>query len=155
MNKYKIKHPISLKHILLFSSLIILVLGVSTFLVSTLVRSDDKLKAEENNYTINDVQGSYWDKGSVSIDEVEDEYGFALGSSPSAEEACLEPEALSLIKELIVPLIDKSPKHAFAYLLKATGINGQEFEQILGDGEAQGSLARCSPWSHKESGMTQ
>ncbi|MBP5402108.1 MAG: HAMP domain-containing protein [Treponema sp.] len=53
MNKYKIKHPISLKHILLFSSLIILVLGVSTFLVSTLVRSDDKLKAEENNYTIN------------------------------------------------------------------------------------------------------
>jgi len=53
VNKYKIKHPISLKHILLFSSLIILVLGVSTFLVSTLVRSDDKLKAEENNYTIN------------------------------------------------------------------------------------------------------
>ena len=53
MRDKKIKHPISLKHILLFSSLIILVLGVSTFLVSTLVRSDDKLKAEENNYTIN------------------------------------------------------------------------------------------------------
>ena len=25
------------------------------------------------------------------------------------------------------------------------------FEQILGDGEGQGSLAPCSPWSHKES----
>lgn len=49
----KIKHPISLKQILLFSSLIILVLGVSTALVSTLVRTDDRLKAEENNHTIN------------------------------------------------------------------------------------------------------
>ena len=43
----KIKYPISLKQILLFSFLIILVLGVSTALVSTLVRADDKIKAEE------------------------------------------------------------------------------------------------------------
>ena len=32
---------------------------------------------------------------------------------------------------------------------------GHEFEQALGDGEGQGSLARCSPWSHKDSGMTE
>ena len=50
----KIKYPINLKQILLFSSLIILVLGVSTILVSTLVRLDDKIKAEENNFTINE-----------------------------------------------------------------------------------------------------
>ena len=30
-------------------------------------------------------------------------------------------------------------------------LNGHEFEQVLGDGEGQGSLAGCSPWSHKES----
>ena len=24
------------------------------------------------------------------------------------------------------------------------------FEQALGDGEGQGTLARCSPWGHKE-----
>ena len=30
----------------------------------------------------------------------------------------------------------------------------QEFEQILGYGEGQGSLACCSPRSHKESDMT-
>ncbi|MBO4759174.1 MAG: HAMP domain-containing protein [Spirochaetaceae bacterium] len=53
MKDSKIKFPISLKHILLFSALIILVLGVSTFLVSTLVRGDDRRKAEENNHTIN------------------------------------------------------------------------------------------------------
>ena len=30
-------------------------------------------------------------------------------------------------------------------------LNGLEFEQILGDGEGQGSLACCSPRVHKES----
>ena len=30
-------------------------------------------------------------------------------------------------------------------------LNGQEFEQVLGDGKGQGSLACCSPWGHKES----
>ena len=29
-------------------------------------------------------------------------------------------------------------------------LNGHEFEQALGVGEGQGSLARCSPWSGKE-----
>ena len=31
--------------------------------------------------------------------------------------------------------------------------NGHEFEQALGDGEGQGSLACCSPQGHKESHM--
>ena len=34
-------------------------------------------------------------------------------------------------------------------------LNGNEFEQALGDGERQGSLASCSLWSHKESDMTE
>ena len=29
-------------------------------------------------------------------------------------------------------------------------LNGHEFEQTLGDGEGQGSLACCSPWDRKE-----
>ena len=33
-------------------------------------------------------------------------------------------------------------------------LNGQEFEQTLGDDEGQGSLVCCSPWGHKESDMT-
>ena len=35
------------------------------------------------------------------------------------------------------------------------GLNGHEFEQTLGDGEGQGSLACCSPWGRKESDMTE
>ena len=34
-------------------------------------------------------------------------------------------------------------------------LNGHEFEQAPGDGKGQGSLACCSPWGHKESGMTE
>ena len=34
-------------------------------------------------------------------------------------------------------------------------LNGQEFEQALGDGEGQRSLERCSPWGCKEQKMTE
>ena len=34
-------------------------------------------------------------------------------------------------------------------------VNGLEFEQTPGDGEAQRSLASCRPWDHKESDMTE
>ena len=30
-------------------------------------------------------------------------------------------------------------------------LDGHEFEQTQGDGDGQGSLARCSPWGRKES----
>ena len=33
--------------------------------------------------------------------------------------------------------------------------NALEFEQALGDGEGQRSLACCSPWGHKESDTTE
>ena len=29
-------------------------------------------------------------------------------------------------------------------------LNGHEFEQVMVDGEGQGSLACCSPWGRKE-----
>ena len=34
-------------------------------------------------------------------------------------------------------------------------LDGQQFEQALGVGDGQGSLACCSPWGHKESDMTE
>ena len=34
-------------------------------------------------------------------------------------------------------------------------LNRHEFEQALGDGEGQGSLASCSWWGPKESNMTE
>ena len=34
-------------------------------------------------------------------------------------------------------------------------LNGHEFQQAPGVGDGQGSLAWCSPWSCKESDMTE
>ena len=34
-------------------------------------------------------------------------------------------------------------------------LNGHEFEQALGVGDGQESLARCSPWGRKELNMTE
>ena len=34
-------------------------------------------------------------------------------------------------------------------------LNGHEFEQVLGVGDGQGSLACCSSWGHKESDTTE
>ena len=34
-------------------------------------------------------------------------------------------------------------------------LSGQEFEQTLGDGKGQGSLACSSPWGHKELNTTE
>jgi len=51
--KQKVKFSISFKLILIFSVLVIVVLGVTTYMVSTMVRSDEQVKAEENNHTIN------------------------------------------------------------------------------------------------------
>ena len=34
-------------------------------------------------------------------------------------------------------------------------LDRHEFEQALGDSDRQGSLVRCSPWSHKESDTTE
>ena len=34
-------------------------------------------------------------------------------------------------------------------------LDGHEFEQVLGVGDGQGSLACCSPWCHTELDMTE
>ena len=36
-----------------------------------------------------------------------------------------------------------------------THVDEHAFEQAPGDGDGQGSLVCCSPWGHKESGMTE
>ena len=49
----KVKVPISLKLVSIFSILVIVILVSITLMVSTLVRDDEQKKAEENNLTIN------------------------------------------------------------------------------------------------------
>jgi adenylate cyclase len=51
--KQKVRFSIGFKLISIFAILVILVLGMTTYMVSTLVRNDEQVKAEENNQTIN------------------------------------------------------------------------------------------------------
>ena len=45
--------------------------------------------------------------------------------------------------------------HFLDNLLKTHWLNGHEFEQALGVGDGQGSLAWCSPWNCKELDTTE
>ena len=48
----------------------------------------------------------------------------------------------------------KSGQQRMRWLDGITDSIDMRFEQTAGDREGQGSLACCSPWSHKESGTT-
>lgn len=79
----------------------------------------------------NEELGHYLVPNSVSMNAMEDEYGMAMGTSRSVEEEIMEKveldETLNTFVELVVSLIDKSPKIGYAVLLLHTGIKGEEF----------------------------
>ena len=79
----------------------------------------------------NEELGHYDVPNSVSMNAMEDEYGMAMGTSRSVEDEYMEraelEEALNTFVELVVSLIDKSPKIGYAVLLLHTGIKGEEF----------------------------
>ena len=69
----------------------------------------------------------------------------------------LMQRADSLEKTLMLGRIEdrmRSGQQRMRWLDSITDYNGYEFEQTLGDGRWQGSLACCSPWGYKESDTT-
>ena len=79
--------------------------------------------------------------------------------------ACYEPKwpnlmrrADSLVKTLVLGKIEGRRRRGLQKMRWLDGItdfNGLEFEQALGVGDGQGSLAHCSPWDHKELDTTE
>ena len=68
----------------------------------------------------------------------------------------LTRKAGSLEKTLMLGKIEGRRRRGQQRMRWLDGItNSMEFEQALGDGEGQGSLACCSPWGHKESDTTE
>ena len=67
----------------------------------------------------------------LSMDMLEDEYGMALASAPSAEDLLMEQEdtneTVATFVELVSSVIEKSPKIGYAVLLLHTGVKGEEF----------------------------
>ena len=66
------------------------------------------------------------------------------------------PRADSLEKTLMLGKIFEGRRRGRQRMKWLDGqLNGHECEQTPGDGEGQGSLACCSPWSCKESDITE
>ena len=64
------------------------------------------------------------------------------------------PDVTDLLeKTMFLRKIEGRKKGRQMRWLDGITFNGHEFEQTLGDGGGQGSLACCSPWGHKESEM--
>ena len=59
---------------------------------------------------------------------------------------------ISLVKVKVIKLLLR--KRRGRQMMRWLDGNGQEFEQILGDGDGQGSLMCYSPWGYTESDMT-
>ena len=67
----------------------------------------------------------------------------------------LMQRADSLEKTLMLGRIeDRMRSGQMRWLDSITDCSGYEFEQTLGDGRWQGSMAWCSPWGYKESDTT-
>ena len=83
------------------------------------------------NLVQNEALGHYSISNSVSMDMLEDEYGMALASAPSAEDLLMEQEdtneTVATFVELVSSVIEKSPKIGYAVLLLHTGVKGEEF----------------------------
>lgn len=85
----------------------------------------------DNNLEVNEELGHYTKKNSVSLNELMDEYEFEIGVESELDKKLAEQDAMDMFREYVAPLLAKSPKHAYAYLLRLTGVQGKEFETLM------------------------
>ena len=75
------------------------------------------------------------DKLVVSVEFLEDEFGYTAATAPSVEDDYIDRETLSEAQRVFLrkveQLIEVSPKHGLALLLMALGINGSELADRL------------------------
>ena len=74
-------------------------------------------------------------KSNVSIDALNDEFDFVIGTTTSAEELYTEEERreeeCERVRKILENLIERSPKHALAFLLMQKGLKGEAFAEKL------------------------
>ena len=92
-----------------------------------------------NQSTLKEISPKY------SLDAEAPDFGHLMGRTDSLE------------KSLMLGKIEgrrRRGQQRMRWLDGITESNGHEFEQALGVGDWQGNLVCCSPWSCKESDMT-
>ena len=86
------------------------------------------------------------DKAVISVESLEDEFGYSAATAPSVEDEYIDMETLSEAQRAFLrkmeQLIEVSPKHGLALLLMAMGINGAEFADRLQLGHDAANVVR-------------
>lgn len=115
-NKKKsvVKVPISLKLVSIFSILVICILSGITVMISTLVRSEERIKAEENNHIINTRTAETIQETIVNVQSNAD--GFLNALLVISDSPDFETEERLLFEDFC----ERNPKCSFLY---ATSLN--------------------------------
>lgn len=98
------------------------------------------------NLCVNEALGHYTVHNSVSMDSLQDDYKLSLATTPSPEELNAKneqyQETLDTLVVLLKSLIEKSPKHGLATLLRMFEIKGKEFQEELNLGHDAANTVR-------------
>lgn len=95
----------------------------------------EKAAKSSFNLCVNEALGHYTVPNSVSMDNLQDDYDLNLATTPSPDEISAKKEhyqeTLDKLVSLLKSLIEKSPKHGLAILLRMFEVKGKSFQEEL------------------------
>lgn len=106
----------------------------------------EKAAKSSFNLCVNEALGHYTVPNSVSMDSLQDDYELNLATTPSPDEINAkneqQQEILDKLVALLMALIEKSPKHGLATLLRMFEVKGKEFQEELNLGHDSANTVR-------------
>lgn len=106
----------------------------------------EKVAKSALNLVENEALGHSRVPNSVSIDSLQDDYELSLATTPSPDEINAKKEqcqeTLDKLVAILKSLIEKSPKHGLATLLRFFDVKGKDFQQELNLGHDAANTVR-------------
>ena len=106
----------------------------------------EKVAKSSLNLVENEALGHSRVPNSVSMDSLQDDYELNLVTTPSPDEISAKKEqyqeTLDKLVSLLKSLIEKSPKHGLATLLRMFEVKGKEFQEELNLGHDAANTVR-------------
>lgn len=117
----------------------------------------EKVAKSALNLVENEALGHSRVPNSVSIDSLQDDYELSLATTPSPEELNAKKEhyqeTLDKLVALLQSLIEKSPKHGLATLLRFYDVKGKDFQEELNLGHDAANTVRKQVDEYLEQGL--
>lgn len=106
----------------------------------------EKVAKSALNLVENEALGHSRVPNSVSMDSLQDDYELSLATTPSPDEINAKKEqcqeTLDKLVAILKSLIEKSPKHGLATLLRFFDVKGKDFQQELNLGHDAANTVR-------------